>query len=415
MPLHTSSVAIEPSAMPVNVRSPAGQVKSATPMINGMAAVISSDDAQRTGDAARPLTAEYYRIWSGDCPEIAPIYRLMMSTKSLVAVAAVAAALVASAGLPLTQETAGWGAGVASASPCPPFMPCQGPPKPPKLPDGGGGGPKGPRVPDFGGGPKGPKGPDLPGVGGGPKGPDFGGGPKGPDFGGGPGPKGPDFGGGPGFNGPALRGPGDVRHAFTLGGPPAGARIDVPGALRVPRDLRPDFGLNVHGPGRLNPDPHINFRWPGGPPARLRGDFNVGVPWLARPRGHVDLNFHWPWPGRVPGDLRAGFYWRVAPANVRVEFRVGHVIDFSADWRGLRLRLGPPPWHGGLPPWGIGPAPWGWGPPPPPAWAGWIPPPWGPAPAPFVYWGFTVIPVWDPYFQQWGFWEFGVWIPLPGQ
>ena len=30
MPLHTSSVAIEPSTMPVNVRSPAGQVKSAT-------------------------------------------------------------------------------------------------------------------------------------------------------------------------------------------------------------------------------------------------------------------------------------------------------------------------------------------------------------------------------------------------
>src|SRR5262245_13155790 len=213
----------------------------------------------------------------------------MMSTKSLVAVAAVAAALVASAGLPLTQATAGWGAGVASASPCPPFMPCQGPPKPPKLPDGGG--PKGPRVPEFGGGPKGPDlpgfggGPKGPGFGGGPKGPDFGGGPKGPDFGGGPkgpdlgggpkgpdlgggpGPKGPDFGGGPGpgFNGPALRGPGDVRHALTLGGPPAGARIDVPGALRIPTDLRPDFGPNVHGPGRLNPDAHINFRWPGGP------------------------------------------------------------------------------------------------------------------------------------------------------
>jgi hypothetical protein len=390
--------------MPVNVRSPPGQVKSATPMINGMAAVIP-----RTGDGAGPLTAGYHRIWSGDCPEIAPIYRLMMSTKSLVAVAVVAATLVASAGLPLTQETAGWGAGVASASPCPPFMPCQGPPKPPRLPDGGGGGPKGPKLPDFGGGPKGPD------FGGGPKGPDFGGGPKGPDFGGGP--KGPDFGGGPGpgFNGPKLRGPGDVRHTFTLGGPPAAARIDVPGALRAPRDLRPDFGLNVHGPGRLNPDAHINFRWPGGPPARLRADFNVGVPWLVRPRGHVDLNFHWPWPGRVPGDLRAGFYWRVAPANVRVEFRVGHVIDFSADWRGLRLRLGPPPWHGGIAPWGIGPAPWGWGPPPPPAWAGWIPPPWGPAPAPFDYWGFTVIPVWDPYFQQWGFWEFGIWIPLPGQ
>src|SRR6478736_1513195 len=215
----------------------------------------------------------------------------MMSTKSLVAVAAVTAALAASAGFPLSQQTVGWGPGVASASPCPPVMPCQGPPKPPKLPDGGGGGPKGPRVPEFGGGP-GPKGPDF---GGGPKGPDFGGGPgpkgpdlpgigggpgpEGPDFGGGPrGPKGPDFGGGPGFNGPALRGPGDVRHAFTLGGPPAGARIDVPGALRVPRDLRPDFGLDVHGPGRLNADPHINFRWPGGPPARLRGDFNVGVP-----------------------------------------------------------------------------------------------------------------------------------------
>src|SRR6185295_5351268 len=40
MPWYTSSAAIEPSAMPVNVRSPACQVKSAIPMINGMAAVI---------------------------------------------------------------------------------------------------------------------------------------------------------------------------------------------------------------------------------------------------------------------------------------------------------------------------------------------------------------------------------------
>src|SRR6478609_1863940 len=266
----------------------------------------------------------------------------MMSTKSLVAVAAVTAALAASAGFPLSQQTVGWGPGVASASPCPPVMPCQGPPKPPKLPDGGGGGPKGPRVPEVGGGP------------------------KGPDFGGGPGPKGPDFGGGPGFNGPALRGPGDVRHAFTLGGPPAAASANVPGALRAPKDLRPDFRLDVPGFGRLTPDAHIYLGGPGRPPESLSGDFRVNVPWLARPRGHVDLNFHGPWLGRVPGDLRAGFNWRVAPADLRVEFRVGHLLDFSADWRGLRIRLGPPPWHGGLAPWGIGPAPWGWGPPPPP-------------------------------------------------
>src|SRR6476659_9860354 len=126
----------------------------------------------------------------------------MMSTKSLVAVAAVTAALAASAGFPLSQQTVGWGPGVASASPCPPVMPCQGPPKPPKLPDGGGGGPKGPRVPEFGGGPKGP---DF-GGGPGPKGPDFGGGPKGPELpgiGGGPGPNGPDFVSGPkGSKGP---------------------------------------------------------------------------------------------------------------------------------------------------------------------------------------------------------------------
>ena len=340
MPLHTSSVAIEPSAMPVNVRSPAGQVKSATPMINGMAAVISSDDDPRTRDAARPLTAEYHRTWSGDCSEIAPIYRLMMSTKSLVAVAAVAAALVVSAGFPLAQGLPGGAQVSPSASPCPPFMPCQGPPKPPKLPDfGGGPGPKGPKLPDFGGGP-GPKGPKLPDFGGGP-GPK---GPKLPDLVVGPGPKGPnlpDFGGGPGLKGPKLPGPADVRHAFTVGGPPAGARINVPGALRVPKDFRPDFRLHVPGLGRLNPDAHINFRWPGGPAARLRGDFRVGVPWLIRPRDDFGLNFHWPWPGRVPADLRRGFYWRVSPADLRIEFRVGHVLDFSADWRGLRLRLGP--------------------------------------------------------------------------
>ena len=161
-----------------------------------------------------------------------------MSTKPLVAVAAVTAALAVSAGFPLTQSAAGLGVGVASASPCPPFLPCQGPPKPPKLPDfGGGPGPKGPKLPDFGGGP-GPKGPKLPDFGGGPgakgpKLPDFGGGPgakgpKLPDFGGGPGPKGPklpDFGGGPALRGPKLPGPADVRwRAFTVGGPPAGVR-----------------------------------------------------------------------------------------------------------------------------------------------------------------------------------------------
>src|SRR6478609_3944779 len=40
MPWYTSSAAIEPSAIPVNVRSPACQVESAMPMINGIAAVI---------------------------------------------------------------------------------------------------------------------------------------------------------------------------------------------------------------------------------------------------------------------------------------------------------------------------------------------------------------------------------------
>ena len=337
-----------------------------------------------------------------------------MSTKPLVAVAAVTAALAVSAGFPLTQSAAGLGVGVASASPCPPFLPCQGPPKPPKLPDfGGGPGPKGPKLPDFGGGP-GPKGPKLPDFGGGP-GPK---GPKLPDFGGGPGPKGPklpDFGGGPALRGPKLPGPADVRRAFTVGGPPAGVRINVPGALRVPKDFRPDFRPHVPGLGRLNPDAHINFRWPGGPPARLRGDFRVNVPWLVRPRADFGLNFHWPWPWRVPADLRRGFHWLVSPADLRVEFRVDHVLDFSADLHSLHLRLGPPPWHGGVPPWGIGLAPWGWGPPPPPAWAWPLPPPWGPAPPPFNYWGFTVVPVWDAYFQQWGFWEYGVWVPLPGQ
>jgi hypothetical protein len=35
MPWYTTSAAIEPSAMPVNVRSPARQVKSAMPMMSG--------------------------------------------------------------------------------------------------------------------------------------------------------------------------------------------------------------------------------------------------------------------------------------------------------------------------------------------------------------------------------------------
>ena len=320
----------------------------------------------------------------------------MMLTKPLIAVAAIAAALAASAGFPIGQSAAGLGVGVANASPCPPFMPCQGPPKPPKLPGlGGGGGPgaKGPKLPDFGGGP-GAKGPKL------------------PDFGGGPGPKLPDFGGGPALKGPKLRGPGDIRRAFDLGGPPGAARINVPGGLRVPKDFRPDFRLRGPGLGRVNPD---NFGWPGGPPAGLRGDFRVKLPWLVGPRGDFGRNFGWPWPGRVPGDFRTGFHWRVSPRDLRVDFGVGRILDFSADWNSLRLRLGPPPWRGGIAPWGLGLAPWGWGPPPPPAWAGWIPPPWGPAPAPFDYWGLTVIPVWDPYFQQWGFWEFGIWVPLPGQ
>ena len=208
-----------------------------------------------------------------------------MSTKPLIAVAAVAAALAVSSGFPIGQSATGVGVVVAGASPCPPSLPCQGPPKPPKLPDfGGGGGPgaNGPKLPDFGGGP-GANGPKLPDFGGGPgangpKLPDFGGGPgangpKLPDFGGGPGangPKLPDFGGGPVPKGPKLSGPADIRHAFTAGGPAAGARINVPGAVRVPKDFRPDFRLHVPGLGQLNPDAHINFRWPGGPPARLR-------------------------------------------------------------------------------------------------------------------------------------------------
>ncbi len=348
-----------------------------------------------------------------------------MSTKPLVAVAAVTAALAVSVGFPLGQSAPGWGVGAASASPCPPLVPCQGPPKPPKLPDfGGGPGPKGPKLPDFGGGP-GPKGPKLPDFGGGP-GPN---GPKLPDFGGGPGPNGPklpDFGGGPGLKGPKLPdfggpgpglklpGAGDVRRGFTLGGPPAGVRVNVPGLLRVPKDFRPDFRLHVPGLGPLKPDGHINFHWPGGPPAGLRGDFRVNAPWLPRPHADFGPNFRWPWPVRVPADLRAGFHWLVPPADLRVGFPWNPLLDLTADLGSL-LNLAPPPWHGGIPPWGIGPAPWGWGPPPPPAWAGWIPPPWGPAPAPFNYWGLTVIPVWDPYFQQWGFWEFGIWVPLPGQ
>ncbi|WP_197518721.1 hypothetical protein [Mycobacterium sp. ACS1612] len=333
-----------------------------------------------------------------------------MLTKPQVAVATVAAVLAVSAGLPIGQSATGMGVGIAAASPCPPFLPCQGPPKPPKLPGlGGGGGPKAPKLPGLGGGggPKAPKLPDF-GGGGGPKAPKL------PGLGGGGGPKGPklpDFGGGGGPKGPKLPGPADVRHAFTVGGPRGAVNVEVPDALRVPKNLRPDFRVHVPGLGRLTP----NVRWPGGPAGHLRGDWKAGWPWLARP--HVDLgpNFRWRWPGRVPGDFRAGFHWRVSPRDLRVDFRVGPLLDFSADWRGLRLRLGPPPWHGGVAPLGLGPAPWGWGPPPPPNWAGWIPPPWGPAPAPFDYWGITVIPVWDPYFQQWGFWEFGVWVPLPGQ
>jgi hypothetical protein len=339
-----------------------------------------------------------------------------MLTKPLIAVATVAAALGVSAGFPIGQSAIGMGIGVAGAGPCPPFLPCQGPgpgPKGPGLPGlGGGPGPKGPDLPGLGGG-RGPKGPDLPGLGGGP-------GPKGPDFGvpgfggGGPGPKGPDLpglGGGPGLKGPNLRGPGDIRRAFDLGGPAAGAHINVPGALRVPGDFRPDFRLHVPGLGRVNPD---NFGWPGGPPASLRGDFRVKLPWLVGPRGDFGRNFGWPWPGRAPADLLHGFHWRVSPRDLRIDFGLGRLLDLNADWRDL-LRLAAPPWHGGIAPWGLGLAPWGWGPPPPPDWAGWIPPAWGPAPAPFNYWGLTVIPVWDPYFQQWGFWEFGIWVPLPGQ
>jgi hypothetical protein len=332
-----------------------------------------------------------------------------MLTKPLIAVATVAAAIGVSAGFPIGQSAIGMGIGVAGAGPCPPFLPCQGPgpgPKGPGLPGlGGGPGPKGPDLPGHGGGP-GPKGPDLPGLGGGP-------GPKGPDLpglGGGPGPKGPDF-GVPGLKGPNLRGPGDIRRAFDLGGPAAGGHINVPGALRVPGDFRPDFRLHVPGLGRVNPD---NFGWPGGPPASLRGDFRVKLPWLLGPRGDFGRNFGWPWPGRAPVDLLHGFHWRVSPRDLRVDFGLGRLLDLNADWRDL-LRLAAPPWHGGIAPWGLGLAPWGWGPPPPPDWAGWIPPAWGPAPAPFDYWGLTVIPVWDPYFQQWGFWEFGIWVPLPGQ
>jgi hypothetical protein len=322
-----------------------------------------------------------------------------MSTKPLVAVAAVAAALAASAGFPVGQSATGLGVGVASASPCPPFLPCQGPPKPPALPGIGGPGP----------------GPKLPGIGG--PGP----GPKLPDFGGpGPGPRLPDL-GGPGIRG--LPGPADVRHAFTVGGPAAGVRVNGPGPLGVPNDFRRDFFPDFRGLTRPLPDAHINdFRWPGGPAPGLRRDFGGDLwrfagprgDWFAGPRGDFGLNSHWPWPWRVPADIRDGFNWLVSPADRRLDFGLGRLLDLSTDWVSL-LNLGPPPWHGGFPPWGFGEAPWGWGPPPPPDWGWALPPPWGPAPAPFDYWGFTVVPVWDPYFQQWGFWEFGVWVPLPGQ
>lgn len=310
-----------------------------------------------------------------------------MSTKPLVAVAAVTAALAVSAGFPIGQSASGLGLGVANASPCPPFLPCKGPPKVPGL----GSGSKGPRLPAFGGGPTGPR---LPDFGGGPKGPRL------PAFGGGPAaPRLPEF-RAPGPRGGSLRGPGDIRHGFTAGGLPVGPRVDVARGLRVPMDLRHDFGLHALG----------------GPAARLRGDFRVGAPWLIRPRGDFGLNFRgpWPWVGRVPADILRGFHWLVGPGDLRMDWGLGRLLDLSDDWQAL-LNLAPPPWRGGLAPWGLGPAPWGWGAPPAPDWAGWIPPPWGPAPAPFDYWGLTVIPVWDPDFQQWGFWEFGIWIPLPGQ
>ena len=325
-----------------------------------------------------------------------------MSTKSVVAVAAVAAALAASAGFLVGQSAAALGLGVASASPCPPFLPCQGPPKPPALPGLGGGG-RGPRVPGLGG--PGP-GRWVPVFGGGR-------GPRVPDFGGpGPGPRVPNF-GGPGIKG--LPGPADVRNAFIAGGPPAGVRINEPGPLGVPKDFRRDFGLDLRGLTRPFPDAHLNdFRWPGGPPAGLRGDFGPDLWRFAGPRGDLGFDSHWLWPWRVPADLRDGFHWLPAPDDLRIDFGLGRLLDLSADWLSL-LNLGPPPWHGGIPPWGFGPAPWGWGPPPPPDWAWPLPPPWGPAPAPFNYWGLTVVPVWHPYFQQWGFWEFGIWVPLPGQ
>ena len=308
-------------------------------------------------------------------------------------------------------------------------MPCQGPPKPPKLPGSGGGGPgpKGPRLPDFGGGGPGPKGPKLPDFGGG-----RGRGPKLPDYGGGPGPKLPDLGGGPGperteaarprwWRWPGSQGAAAARtgRRSTCLRPWADLRREsVSMCLErfgFPRTFAPISGLHVPGLGRLNPDAHINFRWPGGPPARLRGDFKVNLPWLVRPRGDFDLNFRWPWPGRVPADFRGASTGGCRLATYASTS--GWVTSSISVPTGVSCAFGwaPPPWHGGFPPWGLGLAPWGWGPPPPPAWAGWIPPPWGPAPAPFDYWGFTVIPVWDPYFQQWGFWEFGIWVPLPGQ
>jgi hypothetical protein len=230
-----------------------------------------------------------------------------MSTKPLIAVAAVTAVLAVSAGFPIGQSATGLGAGVASASPCPPFLPCQGPPKPPKLPDfGGGPGAKGPKLPDFGGGP-GAKGPKLPDFGGGPGAK----GPKLPDFGGGPGAKGPnlpDFGGGPGLKGPKLAGPGDVRRAFTAGGPAAGVRLNVPGAVRVPKDFRPDFPAPRARPGQTESRRSHQLplaRWPRGTPAwGLQGQRALADPTAPRPRSQLPLALArtsaWRFPQRFP-------------------------------------------------------------------------------------------------------------------
>ena len=230
-----------------------------------------------------------------------------MSTKPLIAVAAVAAALAVSAGFPIGQSATGLGAGVASASPCPPFLPCQGPPKPPKLPDfGGGPGAKGPKLPDFGGGP-GAKGPKLPDFGGGPGAK----GPKLPDFGGGPGAKGPnlpDFGGGPGREGAEAGWTGRRSTRVHRGRTGRGRASQCARSRSGSQGFPPRFPAPRARPGQTESRRSHQLplaRWPRGTPAwGLQGQRALADPTAPRLRSQLPLALArtsaWRFPQRFP-------------------------------------------------------------------------------------------------------------------